>query len=102
MGRIPTRRGFPWAITSAAAERAERGFRAFWAPFRRKRRQIVWSTVRRKKAEMRTLADQITRAASKRPPGPGDLFGLKSVQQFRAAPLAFLTELHREYGDIVY
>ena len=40
--------------------------------------------------------------AAKRPPGPRHLLGLKLVQRFRAAPLPFLMELHKNYGDIVY
>ena len=42
------------------------------------------------------------RPATKRPPGPKHLLGLKFVQRFRAAPLPLLMELHKNYGDIVY
>ena len=44
----------------------------------------------------------INRPATKRPPGPRHLLGLKFVQRFRAAPLLLLMELHKNYGDIVY
>lgn len=39
---------------------------------------------------------------TKMPPGPKHLLGLKFVQRFRATPLPFLMELHKDYGDIVY
>lgn len=44
----------------------------------------------------------MNRPATKRPPGPRGLFGLNVVQRFRTAPLPFLMELHKDYGDIVY
>ena len=40
--------------------------------------------------------------ATKRPPGPSHLLGLKFVQRFRANPLILLMELRENYGDIVY
>jgi cytochrome P450 len=39
---------------------------------------------------------------AKRPPGPKHLLGFSFIQKFRAAPLALMDELHRNYGDIVY
>lgn len=40
---------------------------------------------------------------NKRPPGPWDwLFGFGIARQFQAAPLKFLTDLQRKYGDVVY
>lgn len=44
----------------------------------------------------------MNRPARKRPPGPRGLFGLNVVQRFRTAPLPFLMDLHKDYGDIVY
>jgi len=40
--------------------------------------------------------------STRQPPGPtGDWLGMRSLQRFRSAPLAYLTELARIYGDIV-
>jgi cytochrome P450 len=40
---------------------------------------------------------------AKRPPGPRDgLFGLRLVNRIKHDPLAFYTDMHREYGDAVY
>lgn len=44
----------------------------------------------------------MNRPARKRPPGTRGLFGLNVVQRFRTAPLPFLMDLHKDYGDIVY
>lgn len=39
----------------------------------------------------------------RKPPGPTDwLFGFGTARRFLAAPLEFLTDLQRQYGDIVY
>lgn len=48
------------------------------------------------------MADQMSSAALRSPPGPRDFLGLRTLRAIKRDPLGTLKDLQRAYGDVVY